>query len=258
MKKGIQLYNLRDKCVDAPALFGVLEQLAAFGYEGVEFTNSCYCGVAPETLRQKLADLCLEAIGVHLQYQKWFDSLDAEIEYALKVGIPTMVFPHIPGELRTEEHYKALVPKFGEFFKACTRAGLSMAYHNHAFEFTLIDGKFFLDLLLEAHPGLQLELDSFWSFFAKVDTLSYIQKYASRLPLLHVKDFTDLDAKPVPLFCALGKGKMRNREIIAAAGKAGVKWLVFEQDNSAIDTLESARLALETMRAYEAEQKQGE
>jgi sugar phosphate isomerase/epimerase len=251
MKKGIQLYNLRDKCVDAPSLFAVLEQLAAFGYEGVEFINACYCGVAPEKLRQKLADLRLEAIGVHLQYQKWFDSLDEEIEYALKAGIPTMIFPYIPEEQRTnEENYKALLPKFGEFLEACTRAGLSMAYHNHAFEFTLLEGEFFLDRILEAHPKLQLELDSFWSSFAKVDTLSYIQKYSSRLPLLHVKDFTDLDAKSFPLFCALGKGKMQNREIIAAAGKAGTKWLVFEQDNSAIDTMESARLALETMRDY--------
>jgi sugar phosphate isomerase/epimerase len=93
-------------------------------------------------------------------------------------------------------------------------------------------------------------LDSFWSFFAKVDTLSYIQKYRSRLPLLHVKDFTGLDANGRPLFCALGKGKMQNREFAAAAGKAGVQWLIFEQDNSAIDTLESARLALEAMRSY--------
>jgi hypothetical protein len=67
-----------------------------------------------------------------------------------------MVFPYIPEELRTAESYKALLPKFGEFLEACTKAGLSMAYHNHAFEFTLIEGNYFLDLLLETHPTLQL------------------------------------------------------------------------------------------------------
>jgi sugar phosphate isomerase/epimerase len=248
MKKGIQMYNLRDKCVDASSLFTVLEQLAAFGYEGVEFID--YCGVAPEKLREKLSDLRLEAIGVHIPYQKWFECLDAETDYALKAGIPVMIFPYIPEELRSEENYKALLPKIGEFLDTCTRAGLSMAYHNHDFEFTLLEGKFFLDRILESHPKLQLELDSFWAFFAKVDPLAYIQKYSSRLPLLHVKDFTDLDAESNPLFCALGKGKMQNREIITAAEKAGVQWLVFEQDDSFIDTLESARLALETMRDY--------
>jgi sugar phosphate isomerase/epimerase len=248
MKKGIQLYNLRDKCVDVPSLFTVLERLAAFGYEGVEFFN--YCGVAPEKLREKLADLRLEAIGVHVQYQKWFECLDAEIDYAIKAGIPVMIFPYIPEELRSEENYKALLPKLGEFLDACVKAGLGMAYHNHAFEFTLLEGKFFLDWILESHTKLQLELDSFWSFFIKVDPLTYIQKYSARLPLLHVKDFTDLNASPMPLFCALGKGKMQNKEIITTAAEAGVKWLIFEQDNSFIDTLESARLALETMKDY--------
>jgi sugar phosphate isomerase/epimerase len=250
MKIGIQLYNLRDKIADAASLFKVLEQLAAFGYDGVEFTNSCYFDITPEALKQKLAELRLEIIGVHLQYQKWFDGLDAEIDYARRAGISTVIFPYIPEEGQNEKNYRALSAKFGEFLKTCKNAGLEMVYHNHWFEFEVLDGQYALDCFLQANPDLLLELDSFWAFFAKVDVPAYIQKYAGRMPLVHIKDYTELDTKPMPLFCALGKGNMQNREIITAAEKAGTKWLVFEQDNSAIDTLESARIAVQTMKDY--------
>jgi sugar phosphate isomerase/epimerase len=248
MKIGIQMYNLRDKTTDKSSLMKTLDRVAEFGYDGVEFFT--YCDVEPEELKAKLKDLNLEVTGVHLGFQKWFDCLDEEIEYAKRAGIKRMIMPFIPPERRTEADYRVFAVQFGEFLKKCRNAGLEMVYHNHQFEFELLDGKYVLDCFLQSNPDMLLELDSFWAFFAKVDPIGYMQKYADRLPLLHIKDYTELDTQPMPLFCAAGTGKMKNREIAAAANKIGVQWIIFEQDNSQIDVFESSRIALQNLRNY--------
>jgi sugar phosphate isomerase/epimerase len=247
MKIGIQLYNLRDKTTDRSSLMQALDKVAEFGYDGVELFT--YCGVEPEELKAKLKDLNLEAAGVHVGFQNWFDRLDEEIEYAERAGIKRMIMPFIPPDRRTEADYRVFTTQFGEFLKKCKNAGLEMVYHNHQFEFEILDEKYVLDCFLQGNPDLLLELDSFWTFFAKVDPIGYMQKYAGRIPLLHIKDYTEIDTQPLPLFCAAGTGKMKNREIAVAAGKIGVRWIIFEQDNSQIDVFESSRIALQNLRS---------
>lgn len=55
----------------------------------------------------------------------------------------------------------AALPKLGE---AAGRAGLTLLYHNHDFEFTKVEGQYGLDLMYQRVPAslLQTELDTCW------------------------------------------------------------------------------------------------
>jgi sugar phosphate isomerase/epimerase len=149
-------------------------------------------------------------------------------------------------EQRRPEDYRKLIEELPPWVKAAKQSGIRICYHNHDFEFMLLDGEPVLDVLLRCE-GLELELDTFWSWFAGADNETYMKKYSGRLPFIHIKDFIDKDTTP-PVFCAIGEGKMDNQRILELAPQCGVEWVVVEQDNSRIDPLESARLSVQNMK----------
>ena len=52
------------------------------------------------------------------------------------------------------DYYKALAGKLDKAGEACKKAGLTLAYHPHAFEFEAIGGVRPIDLMLkETNPG---------------------------------------------------------------------------------------------------------
>ncbi len=69
-------------------------------------------------------------------------------------------------------------------------AGLKFGYHNHAHEFNKQDGYVIENYLLEhTDPEkVMFELDVYWASKGGVNPSAYIQKYAGRFPLLHIKD----------------------------------------------------------------------
>ena len=80
---------------------------------------------------------------------------------------------------------------------AAVGAGVRLGYHNHAFEFELLDGADTEDrtgfsLLLEhLDPALvDLEIDFHWSAVGGADALELFADHPGRFPLCHVKDLT--------------------------------------------------------------------
>ena len=107
----------------------------------------------------------------------------------------------------------AALPKLGE---AAGRAGLTLLYHNHDFEFTKVEGQYGLDLMYQRVPAslLQTELDTCWINVAGENPAAYLAKYTGRAPVVHLKDFV-LEAGSPPI-CMTWSGwktrKSRRRE----------------------------------------------
>lgn len=108
--------------------------------------------------------------------------------------------------------------------------GRRLLYHNHDHELVTVEGEPALDRLAE-ESGIGFELDLAWILAAGYDPVAYIDRYADRTPVVHLKDVVlDADAKrggrPVPL----GEGELDIDRCLATAGDTPVEWAVVEHD----------------------------
>ena len=130
-----------------------------------------------------------------------------------------------------------------------------MLYHNHDFEFEKINGEYALDILYKSVPAdlLQTEIDTCWVNVAGEDPAAYLQKYAGRSPVVHLKDFVMPGKRPEKIyeligiqdaqktteveafdFRPLGLGAQNFPKILQACKVVGAQWLVVEQDRPAM------------------------
>lgn len=247
MKIALQLYSCRDKLGSPQDQLQVLEQVAEMGYDGVEFFcvdgQTPYGTMDPHLLRDALKETGLEGLNVHLHLplEKWFGGLEQALSYAKEVGLSAITLPYLPPELRQEDVHRRLIDQFPHIAEQCRNYGLHFLYHNHDFE--MEPGMGFPTLLeaLTEPEGVRLELDTFWAFFKGQSPTALMERLGSKLTYIHVKDYLELSDFWSMQFTAIGTGIMDNAAIVKKAEQMRLPWVVVEQDNSSIDTLESAR-----------------
>jgi len=235
---GLQLYTLREET--AQDFAGTLRKVAELGYEGVEFAG--YGGLTADEMKALLEETGLRAIGSHVGMDRLKADLQGEIDYLKVIGGKYMTCPWIAVEERgTTEIWEQHIAFLKEAGEKAREQGLIFGYHNHDFEFHLqLNNEFVFDAIYTAATPeqLQVEMDVCWVQYAGQDPLAYIAKYAGRLPLLHLKDFSKGEQGEM-ITRQLGLGEVNLNQVIAAASDAGVEWLIVEQDNCQIAPLES-------------------
>jgi len=251
MNIGVQLFTLRDQL--AEDFEGTLRHVAGLGYEGVEFFH--YGDIPAARMKELLDELGLKAIGSHIQLSNLKDNLQAEIDYLKTIGSKYAICPWLPEELRSVEAWHQHLVDLAAIGKACTEQGIELLYHNHDFEFsTLIDGQMVFEALFERIPveDLKVEMDIGWVQFSGIDPVAYIQKYAGRLPLLHLKDFLKESRDPEKSIdtVELGEGSLPLEAIIKSASDADVDWIIVEQDSCTNPPLESVATSMNWLKEH--------
>lgn len=254
MKIALQLYSCRDKITLQEDPRKVLKQISEMGYDGVELFNvdglTPYGNLEPQVLREALEDSGLEGLNVHLHlpWEKWFGDLEQELSYAKEVGLPAVSLSYIPPEIRSEDFYRRLIGQFPEIVRQCREYGLEFVYHNHDFEMDAGMGEPMLLDALTKPEGVQLELDTFWAFFKGKNPCALMEQMGEKLKYIHIKDYHKLSDFFSMRFTEIGTGRMDNQAILNQAVKMQLPWVIVEQDNSEMDTLESARLSVENLK----------
>jgi sugar phosphate isomerase/epimerase len=111
--------------------------------------------------------------------------------------------------------------------EVATKAGLTLAYHNHDKEFATVDGIVPYDLFLsQLSPSVKMELDLAWVSKAGLDAVEMFKKNPGRFPLWHVKDM-DKEFKTLQ---PVGSGVIDFKKIFAAADIAGLQHAFVEHD----------------------------
>ena len=273
MKKlpvGIQVYGLRKLLENTPENFkSVMEQVKAMGYDGVELAG--LYGLEPEYIRDVLKKAGLVPISAHVPLADMMaDAEKVAVDYTT-IGVSYVVVPYLPEEYRPDtQGYSAVIEEMKRIGAVMNTHGLKLLYHNHDFEFvTLPDGAFGLDDIYTRVPAelLKVEPDTCWIKVAGQDPAGYIRKYGSRCEIVHLKDFIR-EGTPKNLyqligtetkeaekdtgifeFRPIGFGQMVWEPILTAAGEAGTKWVVVEQDESyELAPLEAARRSREYLK----------
>jgi sugar phosphate isomerase/epimerase len=244
---GVQLYTVRDVLPKAPA--ATLRALDTIGYRECEPTYAQLTQFGSE-----IKATSMKPVSVHLDSAMVSQGKDADFDKAIQLskqyGIAFAVFPYLPPAERTGlEGMRALADKLNRAGEKCRAAGLSLCYHNHAFEFDPKEGATPFQVLLDRTDKklVAIELDMFWVSVAGHDPIAWLGKLKGRVPLIHVKDkakdtptgFTE--AVPRTSFKEVGQGVMDWPKVMKAATSAGVKHYIVEQDQAPGDPVESLR-----------------
>ncbi len=241
----LQLYTLRE--LTSGDFTGALEQVSAMGYPAVEFAG--YGGMDAPSLKSLLERLDLGPGGSHVGYSQLSSGLDDVISFNRAIGNTFVTCPSMPGEFR--ERGAAGFMEFGELLnpigEKCRAAGITLSYHNHAFEFERENGRPLLDHLFDAaDPSfVKAQVDVFWVRKGGDDPAAFIARHRDRIASLHMKDMTgDSDAT----FAPVGAGVMDMRGIVRAGLDAGVEWYIVEQDRTKRPPLEAVKISLDNLK----------
>lgn len=242
-KVGLQLYTLRSETKND--FLGTIRKVADMGYQAVEFAG--FFGVPARELRKFLEDCGLEAPSAHIgidftDLTKMESGLAEQIEYAQELGLEYIITPYSPfSEIPTEEELNQRILFLDKAARQVKAAGLKYGYHNHAFEFKLVNGETIIDQFLDKIPAnlLFAQFDLGWVHKGGQHPVDYVQKYAGRVPLVHIKDFGDgRDDTEV------GNGVVDFKSVFAIAEQAGIQYYIVEQEQFVSSPLESAQISL--------------
>ncbi len=245
MKIGVQLYSVRDEM--ERDFEGTLKEVAAMGYEGVEFAG--LFGKSAEEVKALCSKYGLVPISAHVSLDEMRDNPFVLETYAA-IGCKFVAIPWLREDDRPgHPGFEKMIGDAAILGAFAKKNGMRLAYHNHDFEFEKIDGKYILDVIYEALPAdlLLAQLDTCWVNVGGADPVAYIRKYAGRVDIIHLKDFAGRKSENMYALIGVNGGKKEDTvgdfeyrplgqglqdvpAILKAAEESGTEWGIVEID----------------------------
>ncbi len=248
----VQLYSVRDEMEQD--FYGTIKSMKELGYDGVEFAG--LFGKNPAEIKAFCEEIGIVPISAHVPYYDMLENPEKVLADYAEIGCKYVAVPYLTEECRPgTDGFAATVEGIRKIAQAAKELGIQLLYHNHDFEFVKIGEEYALDVLYSSIPAdlLQTEIDTCWVNVAGVNPAEYIEKYAGRSPVVHLKDFKKSGEKLGKLydligiddeaeqeeeedsfsFMPVGYGVQDMPSILAACENAGAKWVVVEQDSPA-------------------------
>jgi sugar phosphate isomerase/epimerase len=268
---GVQLYTVRDIIKTKPE--ATLEAIARIGYKEVELGRAEIA-----TLAAMAKSVGLTPVSTHIEaplvtgnWDAWAqvvpaargsdrpalaDAFDSARAHGIEYAVVSYLMPGERG--KTAAAYETFADQLNRAGETACAAGVSLAYHNHGFEFAkLTDGQRPFDVLASRlDPSrVKLELDVFWVSITGADPVDLVTRHKGLVALLHLKDKakgappeTDEQKVAPATFTEVGHGALDFPAILKAAQAAGVAHYFVEQDHTAGDPLASLRQSYDYLR----------
>lgn len=243
-KIGVQLYTVRD--LMKSSVEKTLADVAAIGYQEVEFAG--YFNRPPRAIRQLLDRNGLKAPSAHVGIDLLRGSWNRTLDEAAEMGHKYLVVAWLDNKDRASlDALKKVAETFNNAAEDAKRYKIKVAYHNHDFEFTQVEGRRMYDVLLEETDPKQvlMEMDLYWIIKGGGDPTQYFARWPERFPMVHVKD-----GGPAPEYAMteVGKGTINWAELFAQRKQAGIKHFFVEHDNPK-DPMQSIATSYRYLRA---------
>ena len=239
---GVQLWSVREEL--KTNLDGTLRQLAEIGYREVELFETPQ---APSEFRKKVEDAGLKCVSGHFELQDLTNP--AVIAAAQQLGLTYMilVFPALPSlqGQSVDANFEQFIPLYekislsdyqwnakqlNQCAETLKRYGIRTGYHNHAIDLKNFGGMTGLDALIQnTDPNLVcFEMDCGHVIHAGYDPIAYLNKYPTRIELLHIKDLvpgyhvsTTLDTEDKDTNAEIGSGSIDWNKLFEAVARHG-------------------------------------
>jgi sugar phosphate isomerase/epimerase len=230
IKLGIQLYSLRKYLQKPENIRGVFEKVRDMGADVVQVSGMC--PMDSKELARISTDTNLPICITHASVDRIKKDLDKLAEEHLDFACKNIGIGMMPREYQKDNDSISLFVEFlNTTAEKLKKFDMTIAYHNHDFEFTRFDGQIILDRLIdETIPEVEFIPDTCWIQAGGFKSEEYIEKMSGRINTIHLKDYRKIFFMHMPM--AIGDGILDFKSIMASAEKHGVKNAVIELDSS--------------------------
>ena len=182
-------FLFRDKC---PAQLGeIMTRLSEIGFDGLELFGMF--GFDSEAILDFCRESGLEIVCDHIHYEEFSGDTKNVITRRTALGARYLTIDNIPEELLPgKPEFPRAVAEMERIARVCRQHGVQLLYHNHGYDLIRkIDGVPMLDIILDSTDPelLQFQPDLGWLALGGGDPGAYLEKYRSRCPVIHMKDF---------------------------------------------------------------------
>ena len=251
LRLGVQLYTVRELLKTRAEV--TLQAIAAIGYKELEVGRTDLAHLVPvaKTLGLTSVSTHMEAPLVTGNWDAWASaagstpaadrSLAKALETVRTHGVTYAVVSYLQPAERgtTAAGYEKFADQLNRAGETARAAGVTLAYHNHGFEFAEQDGRVPYDIVLkDTDPKLvKLQLDLYWlSHDSKQTPHAWFQRAPGRYVMWHVKDMHKVSRD----YTELGNGTIDYTRIWPDAALSGMKHFFVEQGgNFAQDPMRS-------------------
>lgn len=226
---GAQLYTVRSYTQTEKDLDESLRLIAEIGYKTVQI--SAIGGfIKPEKVKELCDKHGLKIVITHSDPNRILNDTENLIKEHKLMGCNYIGLGSMPDKYRTPEWIGHFTEDYKEAAKRIKDAGMLFMYHNHNFEFGKVNGKYYIDYLIEGFEPDEMgfTLDTYWLQMAGVDVCQWIERLKDRIPCVHLKDIAmnKYEAVMAPVM----EGNMNFRRILNELEKTNCKYLLVEQD----------------------------
>lgn len=229
---GAQLYTLRDFCKTAEDLDVTLKKVSDIGYKIIQVSG---IGKIPAKEVREIADKYnLEIILTHRPLTEFTDNIDALIEYHKTLGCHIAGIGMMPADRTfSRDALMDFIKVSSDAARELAKNDMILSYHNHALEFTKMDGQYVFDILLENTPAdcYKFLLDVYWIAYGGVDPAKWILHCKDRISSVHFKDFRIAAGGNTIQMAEVMEGNLSWNDIFAACEEANIPYAFVEQDN---------------------------
>lgn len=249
---GIELYSVRGELMKD--LSGTVRAVAKMGYEVVEFYSPYYNWTAEYAteVRMLLDDLGIRCRSTHNSAAALTaDGLPKAIELNEILGSRYIVMASPPRITNGLDGWTALAGTLTAAADRLQPLGMAAGFHNHAAEWTPVDGRRPVDVIASGTPThFTMQLDVGTCVAAGADPVAFITANPGRITSVHCKDWAPGSPKDEKGYRVLfGEGVSPWQEIFAAAESiGGVEYYLLEQEGSRYPELETAERCMATWR----------
>ncbi|MGF1656226.1 MAG: sugar phosphate isomerase/epimerase family protein [Verrucomicrobiales bacterium] len=239
----LQLWSLREQVKSNFA--ETIKKVAELGYQGVELAG--YGNFNAEEAARALQSASLQVAGMHVGVSRLENDMDQLISEAKLFNTKNIVLASPGRDFSTVEDCDSFADKLSQYGATLRKAGLKLAYHNHAQEFRSIEGQSVLDRLYQATAprDLKAQPDVWWVLKGGVNPAAYLRALGGRISTVHLKDGKMDESGPAEL----GQGDLPIQEVLTVTAELpNVEWLIVEQEDYNYPPLESVKVCLENLK----------
>ena len=240
---GVVSYTFRNSF--AKNLPATLDSIKALGVTDIEFSN--LFGKKAAEIKELLDAKGMKCSSYGISYPDLVTKTKEVGDNAKALGASFVRVAWIPHDKVpfTIEIAKKAVDDFNAAGKILKEQyGLTFCYHNHGYEFQPYQGGTYYDYMMaNTNPDyVSFELDILWVFHPGADPVELLEKYGSRIKLMHVKDLRKgvvgdfTGGTPVDNDVALGSGQINVAAVIkAAVKKSAIEHFYIEDESTNVN-----------------------
>ena len=241
---GAQYYTLREYTKTISDFERTCEKVKEIGYQIVQISGT---PLGAAQMRKVLDQYGLQVVTAHRSFEDFQKNSDEIMEYNRTLGCDLCGVGSMPGWAReSSDNLSRFIEESNKIAEKFRQADMYFGYHNHAFEFAKLDGKYIMERLIEEtdEDAFRFIADTYWLQVGGMDPVSFLKKLGHRAMAVHFKDLK-VNVDNTTEMAEVGEGNLDWDGIIAACEEAGTKWALVEQDVCRNDPFASMKMSYE-------------